>query len=55
MMSYGIAADWTPRDTMRFGVSLRHEERDTNSVLFGTGITRDYSADIASINGQLTF
>jgi exopolysaccharide biosynthesis operon protein EpsL len=55
MMSYGVAADWTPRDTMRFGVSLRHEERDTNSVLLGTGVIRDYSADIASINGQLTF
>ncbi|PPC94632.1 MAG: putative exosortase B-associated extracellular polysaccharide biosynthesis transporter EpsL [Methylotenera sp.] len=49
MVSYGVSADWTPRDTMKFGLNLRHEERDSNAV------NRDYSADIASINGQLTF
>lgn len=49
MVSYGVSADWTPRDTMKFGVNLRHEERDS------TAPNRDYSADIASISGQLLF
>jgi exopolysaccharide biosynthesis operon protein EpsL len=49
MVSYGVSADWMPRETIKVGVNLRHEERDSNAV------NRDYSADIASINGQLTF
>ena len=49
MVSYGVSADWAPRDTIKIGVNLRHEERDSNAV------NRDYSADVASISGQLFF
>lgn len=47
--NYGIGMDWTPRSTIRLGVDLRRDERNSNVNNF------DYSANIASINGQLNF
>ena len=48
-LSYGIGADWTPRSTIKLSINLQHEQRNSNVAI------KDYSANIASINGQLTF
>lgn len=48
---YAIGADWTPRSTIKLGVALQHDVRNSNDVLFD----RDYSANTASIYGQLIF
>ncbi|MBA3695713.1 MAG: exopolysaccharide biosynthesis protein [Methylotenera sp.] len=47
---YAIGADWTPRSTIKVGVALQHDVRNSNDFL-----DRDYSANIASIYGQLNF
>lgn len=49
MLSYGIGVSWVPRNTIRVGVNLQHDERDS------TVVNRDFSANSASITGQLTF
>ncbi|MEZ0318326.1 MAG: XrtB/PEP-CTERM-associated polysaccharide biosynthesis outer membrane protein EpsL [Methylophilaceae bacterium] len=49
MSSYGLGLNWVPRSTIKIGVNLQHDERDSNFV------GRDYSANTASISGQLTF
>ena len=46
---YGFEAAWVPRNTMRFGVNLQHDERDSNFV------DRDFSSNTIGVNGQLTF
>ncbi len=46
---YGFEAAWVPRNTMRFGVNLQHDERDSNFV------GRDFSSNTVGVNGQLTF
>ena len=47
--AYGVEAIWVPRNTMRFGVNLRHDERSSNFV------DRDFSSNTVGVNGQLTF
>ncbi|HSI38082.1 MAG TPA: XrtB/PEP-CTERM-associated polysaccharide biosynthesis outer membrane protein EpsL [Methylotenera sp.] len=47
--SYGIGADWSPRSTIKLSINLQHEQRNSNFS------AKDYSANIATINGQLTF
>ena len=49
--TYGVEANWTPRSTMRFGISLQHNERNSNDV----ALNRDYSSNTVGVNGQLTF
>ncbi len=46
---YGVGIDWKPRSTIRLGVNLRRDERNSNDNNF------DYSANVASVSGQLTF
>lgn len=46
---FAIGADWTPRDTIKLGIALQRDVRDSNDP------NRDYSANIASINGQINF
>jgi hypothetical protein len=48
-LSYGVGIDWVPRSTIRLGINLQHEERDSNFA------NRDFSANIAGVSGQLTF
>ncbi|MDI1360983.1 XrtB/PEP-CTERM-associated polysaccharide biosynthesis outer membrane protein EpsL [Methylotenera sp.] len=48
-VTYGIEATWVPRSTMRFGVNLQHDKRDSNFA------DRDFSSNTVGINGQLTF
>lgn len=48
---FAIGADWTPRDTIKLGIALQHDVRNSNDLL----IDRDYSANVASINGQINF
>ncbi len=48
---YAVGADWTPRSTIKLGVALQHDIRNSNDVV----LDRDYSANIASIYGQLIF
>ncbi len=48
-VSYGIGVDWNPRSTIKVGLNLQRDERDSSQSNF------DYSANVASINGQLTF
>ena len=48
-LTYGIGVDWAPRSTMKFGVNLQRDRRDSNAI------GRDYISNTASINGQLTF
>jgi exopolysaccharide biosynthesis operon protein EpsL len=47
--SYGIGADWSPRSTIKLSLNLQHEKRNSNVAI------KDYSANIASITGQLIF
>lgn len=49
MLNYGLGVSWAPRSTIRVGINLQHDARDSNFV------NRDYSANTASISGQLTF
>ena len=46
---YGVSAAWVPRNAIRIGLNLQHEDRNSNVI------SRDYSTDVASISGQLTF
>lgn len=46
---YGVEVAWRPRNTMKFGVNLQHDERNSNFV------DRDFSSNTVGINGQLTF
>ena len=48
-MTYGVEATWVPRSTMRFGINLQHDERDSNFA------DRDFSSNTVGFNGQLTF
>lgn len=48
---YGVDATWAPRSTMKFGLSLQHNERNSNDVV----LNRDYSSNTVGLNGQLTF
>jgi len=48
---YAVGADWTPRSTIKLGVALQHDVRNSNATTFDA----DYSANIASIYGQLFF
>jgi exopolysaccharide biosynthesis operon protein EpsL len=48
---FAIGADWTPRSTIKLGIALQHDVRNSNDPI----IDRDYSANIASINGQINF
>lgn len=48
-LKYGLELAWLPRSTMKFGVNLQHDERDSNFV------DRDFSSNMVGINGQLTF
>ena len=46
---YGVEATWAPRRTMRLGVNLQHDERNSNVI------NSDFSSNTVGINGQLTF
>ncbi|ADI30640.1 XrtB/PEP-CTERM-associated polysaccharide biosynthesis outer membrane protein EpsL [Methylotenera versatilis] len=48
-ITYGVEATWVPRSTMRFGINLQHDERDSNFA------DRDFSSNTVGLNGQLTF
>jgi len=48
-LSYGVGVDWSPRSTIKLGLNLQRDERNSSSSNF------DYSANVASINGLLTF
>lgn len=48
---YAVGADWTPRSTIKLGVALQHDVRNSNATTFDG----DYSANTASIYGQLIF
>ena len=48
---YAVGADWSPRSTIKLGVALQHDVRNSNATQFDG----DYSANIASIYGQLFF
>lgn len=47
--TYGMNVTWMPRSTMQFGVTLQHDERDSNFA------DRDFSSNTVGLNGQLTF
>lgn len=49
LLVYGMGVNWVPRSTIRIGLNFQHNERDTNAS------NLDYSANTASINGQLSF
>ncbi len=49
LLIYGVGINWLPRSTIRLGLNFQHNDRDTNAS------NLDYSANTASINGQLTF
>lgn len=46
---YGVEATWAPRRTVRLGVNLQHDERNSNVI------NSDFSSNTVGINGQLTF
>lgn len=48
-LTYGIEASWVPRSTMKFGVNLQHDKRNSNFD------DRDFSSNTVGVNGQLTF
>lgn len=48
---YGVEANWRPRRAMRLGVSLQHDERNSNDVVRN----RDFSSNTIGVNGQLNF
>ena len=49
--TYGVQATWAPRNTMRIGVNLQHDKRNSNDVI----LNRDFSSNTVGVNGQLTF
>ncbi len=50
-IGYGIGIDWVPRSTIRLGINLQHDERDSNYAIRNL----DFTSNSASFNGQLTF
>jgi len=52
--TYGIGLDWTPRSTIKIGLNLSRDKRDSNSIRVN-GVDRDYTSNTASVSGQLTF
>ena len=46
---YSLSVDWTPRRTIKIGVNLQHDARNSNLI------NRDYSSNSAGISGQLLF
>lgn len=48
-LRYGVEATWVPRRTVRLGVNLQHDERNSNFA------DRDFSSNTVGVNGQLTF
>lgn len=49
LFSYGVGVDWSPRSTIKVGVNVQHQERNSNIN------AAEFSANTASVNGQLLF
>lgn len=47
--SYGLGLEWSPRRTIKLGINIQHQTRDSNND------AAKYSANFAAVNGQLLF